>query len=104
MGMSFKHLDVQGCIKLMEHDAAALIDIRDIASFDEGHIPSAIHIEAVPFAQLLTVLDRQKPLIICCYHGHSSQSAASFFVEQGFVNVYSLDGGYAAWFNSRLSI
>jgi len=95
--MSFKHLDVQDCVELMAGGEATLLDIRDIVSFNEGCIPSAIHIEAVPLTQLLTVLDRHKPLIICCYHGHSSQSVASYFSEQGFVNVYSLDGGYAAW-------
>ncbi|MBV1871825.1 MAG: hypothetical protein KUG83_04700, partial [Gammaproteobacteria bacterium] len=37
------------------------------------------------------------PIVICCFHGHSSLSAASFFSEKGFTNVYSLDGGYTAW-------
>jgi len=98
--MSFKHLNVKGCIELMAHGDATLLDIRDIASFNEGHITNAIHIEAVPLAQLLAALDKQKPLIICCYHGHSSQSVASFFVEQAFMNVYSLDGGYETWVKS----
>jgi thiosulfate sulfurtransferase len=35
--------------------------------------------------------------LVYCYHGHSSQSAAEHFVENGFANVYSLDGGYTAW-------
>jgi thiosulfate sulfurtransferase len=41
--------------------------------------------------------DQQAPLIICCYHGNSSQNAAHYFSEQGCKEVYSLDGGYEQW-------
>jgi len=38
-----------------------------------------------------------KPVVVVCYHGMSSQSAASYLNEQGFDDIYSLDGGYSAW-------
>ena len=41
--------------------------------------------------------DKDIPLIVCCYHGISSQGAAAYFAEQGFREVYSLNGGYDAW-------
>jgi thiosulfate sulfurtransferase len=37
------------------------------------------------------------PVIVCCYHGVSSQQAAQFLIHQGFENVYSMDGGFEAW-------
>jgi thiosulfate sulfurtransferase len=37
------------------------------------------------------------PVIVCCYHGISSQQAAQFLIHQGFEEVYSLDGGFEAW-------
>ena len=37
------------------------------------------------------------PLIVTCYHGNSSQSAAAYLVGQGFSDVYSLDGGFELW-------
>jgi thiosulfate sulfurtransferase len=37
------------------------------------------------------------PVVVCCYHGNSSQSAAQFLVEQGFTEVYSLNGGFEQW-------
>ena len=40
---------------------------------------------------------KDKSIIVCCYHGNSSQSAAEFLVKSGFNDVYSLDGGYEAW-------
>ncbi|MDE0931482.1 MAG: rhodanese-like domain-containing protein, partial [Halioglobus sp.] len=41
--------------------------------------------------------DRDQPLLIYCYHGNSSQGAADYFFNQGFEDVYSMDGGYEAW-------
>jgi len=37
------------------------------------------------------------PLIVYCYHGNSSKSAAHYFCENGFTQVYSMDGGFEAW-------
>ncbi|EGH30312.1 thiosulfate sulfurtransferase, partial [Pseudomonas syringae pv. japonica str. M301072] len=38
--------------------------------------------------------DLDKPLVVVCYHGNSSQSAAAYLVGQGFSDVYSVDGGF----------
>lgn len=40
---------------------------------------------------------RQAPLVVICYHGHSSQQAAAWLAGQGFAEVYSLDGGFTDW-------
>ena len=36
-------------------------------------------------------------ILVCCYHGMSSQSAAAFLCDRGFENVYSIDGGFERW-------
>ena len=36
-------------------------------------------------------------MVVCCYHGISSQGAAAYFAEQGFNEVYSMMGGFEAW-------
>jgi thiosulfate sulfurtransferase len=45
----------------------------------------------------ITQADLDVPLIVACYHGNSSQSAAAYLAEQGFSDVYSLDGGFELW-------
>ena len=54
----------------------------------------------ISIAQTLELLDKEDvviAIIIVCYHGMSSQGAASYLVEQGFEDVYSMDGGFTAW-------
>jgi thiosulfate sulfurtransferase len=36
-------------------------------------------------------------LLVYCYHGNMSQSAAAYFGEQGFEEAYSMDGGFSDW-------
>jgi thiosulfate sulfurtransferase len=36
-------------------------------------------------------------VVVVCYHGNSSQSAAAYLASQGFSDVYSLDGGFELW-------
>ncbi|MDA1135366.1 MAG: rhodanese-like domain-containing protein [Proteobacteria bacterium] len=41
--------------------------------------------------------NKDETLLIYCYHGNSSKSAANFFAEKGFINAFSMDEGYSGW-------
>jgi len=95
--MNFKRIDPQAYKQLLATNEITLLDIRDPQSFAQGHIDNAIHIEEINIETFIEEQPKEKPLVICCYHGISSQSAAAYFAEKGFTDVYSLDGGYAGW-------
>jgi len=95
--MTFKRIDPQGYKQLLTTKEVTLLDIRDPQSFAQGHIDNALHIEQINVESFVEEQPKEKPLVICCYHGISSQSAAAYFAEKGFTEVYSLDGGYAGW-------
>lgn len=76
---------------------AAVVDIRDPQSFAAGHISGAIHLDNNSLPPFVAAADRAQPLIVCCYHGNSSQPAAAYFADLGFAQVFSLDGGYELW-------
>lgn len=76
---------------------AQVVDIRDETSFAELHIHGARHLNNHNLPDYLAEADFDTPLIVCCYHGISSQSAAAYLAHQGFETVYSLDGGFEAW-------
>ena len=46
----------------------------------------------------------EQPILVMCYHGISSQGAAQYLVNQGFEQVYSVDGGFEAWQRAELPI
>lgn len=95
---SFKHIDVSGTLSLLER-GAKVYDIRDIASYAAGHIPGAQHLSNDNLQQEISSTSVETSVVVCCYHGISSQQAAQYFVSQGFTDVYSMDGGFEAWRN-----
>jgi thiosulfate sulfurtransferase len=95
--MSFKILSILDAKKMCETEGAQVIDIRDQAAFKVSHIKGAQNVNEQNIDQFIASADKDKALIICCYAGMMSQNAASYFAEQGFEEVYSLDGGFAAW-------
>lgn len=74
-----------------------VVDIRDAQSFANGHISGSTHLDNHSLADFIAAADLDHPLIVTCYHGHSSQSAAAYLANQGFSEVYSLDGGFELW-------
>ncbi|MFN3579864.1 MAG: thiosulfate sulfurtransferase GlpE [Pseudomonas sp.] len=92
----FQRISPDQALELLEQ-GAALVDIRDPQSFALGHIDGAVHLDNNSLPAYLQHADRQQALIVCCYHGNSSQSAAAFLAGEGFAQVFSLDGGYDLW-------
>jgi monothiol glutaredoxin len=45
----------------------------------------------------LASLDRDAPIVFHCHHGIRSRAAAERAVQEGFRNVYNLEGGIDAW-------
>lgn len=95
--MSFDCISVEDTKRLLEKDVVTVIDIRDITSFSKGHINNAIHIDDINIDNFLNQKDKNETIIIYCYHGISSKSAANFFSQNGFKNVMSMNDGYAGW-------
>jgi len=52
-------------------------------------------------SDFLREADPDAPVVVCCYHGHSSQQAAQFLISQDFTQVYSLDGGFNQWLSQH---
>lgn len=92
----FKRIAPQQAQQLRE-TGAVVVDIRDPQSFAMGHISGSLHLDNHSLHDFIAKADLDAPLIVSCYHGNSSQSAAAFLVQQGFSEVYSLDGGYELW-------
>ena len=95
--MAYKRIDVAQARELIEKSNAAVVDVRDPASYEAGHIPGAEAVNDTNAQVFVQTADRSRPLIVCCYHGNLSQGAADYFNENGFTDTYSLDGGYEAW-------
>lgn len=95
--VTFKHLSIEQLHEALNKDTYVVVDIRDVNSFNISHIPNSTHLTNDSLTEFLHSADMDKPVVVCCYHGISSQQAAQFLVSQDFTDVYSLDGGFTSW-------
>jgi len=93
----FQRIDVTQAQAIMDKGGALVLDVRDADSYHRGHIEGSQLATKENFNGFVATAPKDKPLIICCYHGNSSQAYAKHFADNGFADVYSLDGGYEAW-------
>ena len=94
---NISQIDIHKVNEFLSEGLATVVDIRDPASFAMGHIPGALPLNEDNIEQLIEQLDKEKPLVVCCYHGISSQGAASYLMSKGFKDVHSMMGGFEAW-------
>ncbi|MEH6552039.1 MAG: thiosulfate sulfurtransferase GlpE [Pseudomonadales bacterium] len=96
---TFSRIDITQARQLID-DGANIVDIRDEQTFQGGHVEGATNLGNHNISEYVAQTPQDTPLVVFCYHGNSSQSAAQFLVEQGFDQVFSVDGGFEAWANS----
>lgn len=100
----FQHIDVAGAQALIEQHNAQLVDIRDLQSFAVAHAQTAYHLTNDTIVSFMEQVEFDQPVLVMCYHGISSQGAAQYLVNQGFEQVYSVDGGFEAWHRANLPV
>lgn len=93
----FQHISAEQTKVRLDKNEIKVVDIRDAQSFELGHIPGSYHLSNASINQFVQENDFAVPVVVCCYHGISSQQAAQYMIHQGFTEVYSMDGGFEAW-------
>src|SRR3954469_12176589 len=93
-------VDAAGARELLDSlEPPLFLDVREPDEWDEGHIPSAIH---VPRGNLESRIenaapDHARPIVVYCAGGSRSAFAAKTLEELGYESVTSLAGGYTDW-------
>lgn len=93
----FACINVQQAQAQLADSNALMVDIRDPQSFAAGHASGAFHLTNLSLGDFVENTDFARPVLVMCYHGNSSKSAAQYLLNQGFEAVYSIDGGFDAW-------
>lgn len=101
--MKYKNISISESKKLIQEADPMILDCRATADYKAGHLENALHLHDGLRESLVKRGDKQRSLLIYCYHGHASQHVAEFFTDFGFQQVYSLEGGYTAWQQSTES-
>lgn len=94
----FREITPQNASRLLlEREDTLVLDMRDRHAFQLHHHPRAISLDETTLNRMIRQTDKDTPIIVVCYHGNSSKDIAQLFMDFGFSDSYSLQGGYDAW-------
>jgi len=87
------------------NQGATIVDIRDQAHFDAGHIVDAINVPATDLAGDATIrVKKNRPVLVVCDTGAQSSKCAANLRAAGYETVFSLEGGLSAWQRDNLPL
>ena len=95
--MEIPQIQIHGAKQKLDAKECLFVDIRDPTSYRQAHIPGALHLHDGNVQEFLQNTDKDRAVVVYCYHGNSSLGATAFLLEQGFKDVASMSGGFEAW-------
>ncbi|MFB3100701.1 MAG: rhodanese-like domain-containing protein [Gammaproteobacteria bacterium] len=92
--------------RLINHEDAEILDVRNANEFEKGHIINAMNLDATTLAEREKELEKykDKTVVICCGQGQESIRVARSLKMKGFEKLYTLKGGISAWQNANLPL
>jgi thiosulfate sulfurtransferase len=78
-----------------------VLDVRSWLEYLLGHIPGA---QKFNRERVLKDIPKHQSIAIACLSGHRSPPIARWLVDQGYQNVYNLQGGLMAWKKAGYSV
>lgn len=98
-------LSLQDATNLINRERAVLIDLRDNAAFENGHIVNSM---SFPQADIMNTVDKLKKYqdkpIILIETGQHANLIGNKLRKQGFTKVYCLAGGLQTWTTAGLPL
>ncbi|MHB9021875.1 MAG: ankyrin repeat domain-containing protein [Halothiobacillus sp.] len=94
---TYQGINVDTALELFKRPNLLLLDCRTHADFTQECLPGAQHLTERNAGDFIQIEPKNRPVLIYCYHGNASQIHAQMFIDFGFSEVYSLEGGLLAW-------
>lgn len=88
----------------MINDGAVIVDVRENGEFNGGHLPNARNIPVVDLEKRVGELPSGKPVLVVCATGQRAGRAITALRKAGRDQVFSLEGGLAAWRSAGLPV
>jgi thioredoxin 1 len=98
-GQKYQTISVADFDKKLNEGNVQLVDVRTPEEYGVKHLKDAVNINfnGDDFVDMVSKLDKSKPVMVYCLSGGRSSKAAALISKKGFTQVYNMDGGILAW-------
>lgn len=99
-------VSAQALVRMINHQNAYVVDLRDATAYGKGHIQSAVSIPWADFDRHIDKLRSKKdrPIVFVCQGGQNAVRALTKLRKEGFEQLHVLRGGLAAWTSANLPL
>lgn len=74
-----------------------ILDVRTSREYQARRLPGARHIPLAELHRRLGEIDRGRPIMVYCEHGVRSQTACMLLAENGFEQLFHMEGGLSLY-------
>lgn len=90
-------ISVQELSRKLKHDRVLVLDVREPFEYDIARIDGSTLVPLGELPDRVGELPRDRQIVVMCKTGVRSAEAITFLQQEGFRDVYNLDGGITAW-------
>lgn len=90
---TFQHVYITKLRELVEK-GAFILDVREKAEWDAGHIVGAKHVPLSELRQRMDEIPKDAPVYVHCRSGQRSYNACLALQHNGYDKVYNISGGF----------
>lgn len=94
---TFKLISAYDAKQYSLKEKVQIVDIRDQHTYQRDHIKASFHLTNSSLGRFMKEVEINTTLFVICYHGNSSKGVAQYLCDQGYLDVYSVNGGFADW-------
>ena len=106
MAKKGRYVNAEEFNQLTEDPGTIVVDMRNHYEFEVGHFQDAVEVpsdtfrEQLPMAADMLKEDKDKNIIMYCTGGIRCEKASAYMLQNGFKNVFHLEGGIIHYTNS----
>lgn len=88
---------IPGLKNQLKNPKTVLVDVREPAEYQVGHIPHAVNIPLRTLAHTLDQVPRDRPVVLYCSSGYRSAMGVMTLHLLGYENAKGFPPSFAAW-------
>jgi rhodanese-related sulfurtransferase len=103
--INYTNVNVQQGQEMIDRGEVFILDVRTPEEYASGHIKNStlMAVQDIPANELdkkLKELPKDKKILVYCRSGRRSAAASTILVNNGFSQVYNMQGGITEWMNA----
>ena len=81
-----------------------IVDVRPYSAYVQERIESAINIPILQLREGVEMPEKNNTILIYSQTGVTGSNASQILINNGFTQVYNMDGGFKAWINEDFPV